>query len=134
MKVRNLAVMAGIAAAAIGLSSTPAFAHHCFLVNAAPNSHGGNSANWVKLDLADVLTDPVDGFGMECDEQVDATLAQVEAAGLPTVFIINAKKTLRDAGGPGKGGIDHLDTSPIVGQITDIAVGVLETVPCPVAP
>lgn len=132
MKLRRLAIVAGTVAAALVFTSTPAFGYHCFLVNASPNSHQGKSANWLKVNLADVLADPEDGFGMECDEQVDATLAQVEAAGLPTVFIINVKKTLPDAGGPGKGGIDHLGSSPIVGQIEAIAGGVLGTVPCPV--
>jgi hypothetical protein len=131
MKVRKLAVMAGTATAALVMTATPAFAHHCFLVNAAPNSHQGKSESWVRVELAEVLTEPQpDGFGLECDAQVDATLEQVTAAGLPTVFFINAKKTLPDAGGPGKGGIDHIESSPIVAEIGAIAGEVLATVPC----
>jgi len=132
MKVRKLAILAGTAAAALALSSAPAFAQDCFLTKASPNSHNGQSAQWAKFNLADVLTAPApDGFGLECQEQVDATLEQVEAAGLPTVFMTRTTRVLPDAGGPGKGGLDHFETSPIIGQIGEIAGEVASTVPCP---
>ena len=100
MKVRKLAILAGTAAAVLALSSAPAFAQDCFLTKASPNSHNGQSAQWAKFNLADVLTAPApDGFGLECQEQVDATLEQVEAAGLPTVFMTRTTRVLPDAGG-----------------------------------
>lgn len=132
MKLRKVAILAGVMAAAVVLSSAPAFAHDCFLVNASPNSHQGNSGQWATFNLADVLmAPPPDGFGLQCQAQVDATIAQVKAAGLPTVFFSRTDKVLPDAGGPGKGGIDHFDSSPIVGQIGAIAGQVQATVSCP---
>ena len=132
MKLRKVAILASVTAAALVLSSAPAFAHDCFLVNASPNSHRGNSGQWATFKLADVLAaPPPDGFGLQCQAQIDATVAQVQAAGLPTVFFSRTDKVLPDAGGPGKGGIDHFDTSPLVGQIMAIAGQVQATVPCP---
>ena len=132
MKLRKLAILAGTTAAALALSSSPAFAQDCFLTHASPNSHQGNSAQWATFQLADVLAAPApDGFGLACQPQVDAALAQVKAAGLPTVFISRTDKVLPDAGGPGKGGIDHFDSSPIIAQIGAIAGQVQSTVTCP---
>ena len=132
MKLRKLAIVAGSTAALVALSSTPAVAMDCFLTHASPNSHQGNSSQWMAFNLADVLAAPgPEGFGLQCAAQVDAALAQVQAAGLPTVFFSRTTKVLPDAGGPGKGGIDHFDSSPIVGQIGAIAGQVQATVPCP---
>jgi hypothetical protein len=129
---RKAAIVAGVSAAALLLSSGSAFAQDCFLTHAAPNSHQGNSAQWATFNLADVLgAPPPDGFGLQCQAQIDAALAQVQAAGLPTVFHSRTTKVLPDAGGPGKGGIDHFDTSPIIGQIGAIAGQVQATVACP---
>ena len=131
---RRLAIGATATGATLVLFATPALAQDCFLVHASPNSHQGASVRWVTTPLADLLAAPVtndenSGFGM-CPAQVDATLAQVKAAGLPTVFFTRANKTLPDASGPGKGGIDHFDSSPIIGQIVGIATNVLGTVSC----
>lgn len=132
MRVRKGAILASITATALALSASPAFAHDCFLVHASSTSHAGNSGQWATFNLADVLmAPPPDGFGLQCQAQVDATLAQAKAAGLPTVFFSRTDKVLPDAGGPGNGGIDHFDTSPIVGQIGAIADQVQATVPCP---
>ena len=131
MKLRKVAILAGTTAAVLALSSTPAFAQDCFLTHASANSHQGNSAQWVAFPLAELLATPApDGFGLACPAQVDAALAQVQAAGLPTMFFTRTTKVLPDAGGPGKGGIDHFETSPIVGQIGAIAAGVQSTVTC----
>ena len=134
MLFRRLAVGTVATGASLVLLASPALAHDCFLTHASPNSHQGVSKNWAVLPLADLLAAPVtggddSGFGM-CPAQVDATLAQVEAAGLPTVFFTRTNTVLPDAGGPGKGGIDHFDTSPIIGQIIGIATNVLGTVSC----
>jgi len=132
MRLRKLAIVAGSAAALLTLSAAPAFAQDCFLTHASPNSHQGNSAQWGTFQLADVLAAPgPDGFGLQCAAQVDAALAQAQAAGLPTVFFSRTTKVLPDAGGPGKGGIDHFDSSPLIGQIGAIAGQVQATVPCP---
>jgi hypothetical protein len=61
---------------------------------------------------------------------VDAVIPQVQAAGLPTVFFDRTDKVLPDAGGPGKGGIDHFDSSPIIGEIGAIVGQVAPGVPC----
>ena len=130
MKLRKIAVFAAVTATALA-SSMPAFAQDCFLVKASPNSHQGKSGQWATFKLADVLGAPQpDGFGLQCLAQVDATLAQVQAAGLPTVFFSRTTKVLPDAGGPGKGGIDHFDSSPIIAQIGAIAGQVQAAVPC----
>jgi hypothetical protein len=131
---RRLVIGTIATGAGLVLFATPALAQDCFLVHASPNSHQGASFRWVTTNLADILAAPTSGseepgFGM-CPAQVDATLAQVEAAGLPTVFFTRTNTTLPDAGGPGKGGIDHFDTSPIIGAIFGIAENVLETVSC----
>lgn len=131
MRVRKLAVLACTSAAALVLSSAPAFAQDCFLTHASPNSHQGKSGQWVTFQLADVLAAPApDGFGLACAAQVDATVALVQAAGLPTAFSTKTTKVLPDAGGPGKGGIDHFDSSPLIGQIGEIAAQVQATVTC----
>jgi hypothetical protein len=131
---RRLVIGTVAAGAGVMLLATPAFAQDCFLTHASPTSHQGNSGSWVSTNLADVLAAPVtsgedSGFGM-CPAQVTATITQVKAAGLPTVFFTRSNTTLPDAGGPGKGGIDHFDTSPIIGQIFQIAGNVLATVSC----
>lgn len=132
MRFRRLAIVAGTTAAALALSAAPAFAQDCFLTHASPNSHQGKSAQWATFRLADALADPgEEGFGLQCAAQVDAALAQVQAAGLPTVFFSKTTTVLPDAGGPGKGGIDHFDSSPIIAQIGAIAGQVQATVPCP---
>jgi hypothetical protein len=129
---RKAAILAGITAGALVLSSSSAFAMDCFLTHASPNSHQGNSSQWATFNLADVLgAPPPDGFGLQCQAQIDAALAQVQAAGLPTVFFSRTTKVLPDAGGPGKGGIDHFDSSPIIAQIGAIAGQVQNTVSCP---
>lgn len=61
---------------------------------------------------------------------MDGALVQIQAAGLPTVFTTRTTKVLPDAGGPGKGGIDHFDDSPILGQIGAIAGQVQTAVSC----
>jgi hypothetical protein len=132
--LRRLAVGTVATGASLVLLATPALAQDCFLTHASPTSHQGNSARWASTNLADLLAAPVtggedSGFGM-CPAQVSATLAQVRAAGLPTVFFTRTNTTLPDAGGPGKGGIDHFDSSPLIGQIIEIAGSVLATVPC----
>ena len=132
--LRRLTVGSITAGASLLLLATPAFAQDCFLTHAAPTSHQGNSSSWTSMKLADLLAAPVtggegSGFGM-CPAQVSATLAQVQAAGLPTVFFSRTNTVLPDAGGPGKGGIDHFDSSPLIGQIVQIAGNVLATVPC----
>jgi hypothetical protein len=63
--------------------------------------------------------------------KVNAAVVQIKAAGLPTVFMSRTDKVLPDAGGPGKGGIDHFDSSPIIGQTGAIAGQVQSTVTCP---
>ena len=131
MKFRKFSVAVGTAVGVLALAGTPAFAQDCFLTHAAPNSHQGNSKAWATFQLADVLASPPpEGFGLACAAQVDAALAQVQAAGLPTTFHSRTDKVLPDAGGPGKGGIDHFEDSPIVGQIGAIAGQVQATVPC----
>ena len=131
MKLRKVAIFVGATAGALALSTAPAFAQDCFLTHASPNSHQGNSARWATFQLADVLAAPQpDGFGLACPAQVDAAVAQVKAAGLPTVFMSRTDKVLPDAGGPGKGGIDHFDSSPIIAQIGAIAGEVQTTVSC----
>jgi hypothetical protein len=132
MKLRKLAVLAGTTVGVIALASAPAFAQDCFLTHASANSHQGKSSVWGTFQLADVLAAPApEGFGLECQEQVDAVIAQVQDAGLPTTFFSRTDKVLPDAGGPGKGGIDHFEDSPIVGEIGAIAGQVQATVPCP---
>jgi hypothetical protein len=131
---RRLAIGAVATGGSLVLLAGPALAQDCFLVHASPNSHQGASASWVSTNLCDLLAAPItnddnSGFGM-CPAQVVATLAQVTAAGLPTVFFTRTNTTLPDAGGPGKGGIDHFDSSPIIGQIFSIAGTVQETVNC----
>jgi hypothetical protein len=131
MKLRKLSIVFGATATAIALSATPALAQDCFLTHASANSHQGNSAQWATFRIADVLGAPApDGFGLECAAQVDAAIAQIQAAGLPTVFSTRTTKVLPDAGGPGKGGIDHFDDSPILGAIGAIAGQVQNTVSC----
>ena len=79
MKLRKLAVLAGTTAGVLALSSAPAFAQDCFLTHASANSHQGNSSQWGAFQLADVLAAPApDGFGLQCAEQVDAVVAQVQ--------------------------------------------------------
>jgi hypothetical protein len=132
MKVRKLAVLAGTTAGVLALASAPAFAQDCFLTHASANSHQGKASPWGVFQLADVLAAPApDGFGLQCAAQVDAAVAQVQAAGLPTTFFSRTDTVLPDAGGPGKGGIDHFDDSPIIGAIGAIAGQVQATVPCP---
>ena len=132
VKLRKLAVLAGATAGVLALSSAPAFAQDCFLTHASANSHQGKSNQWGAFQLSDVLAAPApEGFGLQCAEQVDAAVAQVQAAGLPTTFFSRTDKVLPDAGGPGKGGIDHFEDSPIVGVIGAIAGQVQATVPCP---
>ena len=114
---------------ALLLAASPALAGDCFLTHASANSHMGSSAQWSATQLALILSAPPSdgeggGFGM-CPAQVTATLSQVKAAGLPTVLFSRTSKVLPDAGGAGKGGIDHFDDSPIIGQIIAIAVAVL---------
>jgi hypothetical protein len=132
MKFRKLAILAGTTAGVLALSTAPAFAQDCFLTHASAKSHQGNSSQWGTFQLADVLMAPApDGFGLQCAEQVDAVITQVQAAGLPTTFFSRTDTVLPDAGGPGKGGIDHFDDSPIIGEIGAIAGQVQATVPCP---
>ena len=132
--LRRLAVATVSTGVAVVLTASPALAQDCFLTHASPTSHAGNSAQWSATPLAAILAAPPGGenggFGM-CPAQVSATLAQVSAAGLPTVFFVRTTKVLPDAGGPGKGGIDHFDTSPIIGQIMAIAGAVAGSVSCP---
>ena len=131
MTLRKVAIFAGSTAALLALSAAPASAQDCFLTHASPNSHQGKSAQWATFQIADVLAAPQpDGFGLACAAQVDAAVAQIKAAGLPTVFMSRADKVLPDAGGPGKGGIDHFDSSPIIAQIGAIVGQVQATVPC----
>jgi hypothetical protein len=131
MRLRKLSICVGATAAAIALSAAPAFAQDCFLTHASANSHQGKSAQWFTFQLADALAAPApDGFGLECAAQIDETVARVEAAGLPTAFMIRTTTVLPDAGGPGKGGIDHLEDSPILGEIAAIAGEVQNTVSC----
>jgi hypothetical protein len=131
MRTRKVAILVGATVAAFALSAGPAFAQDCFLTHASPNSHQGKSAQWATFQLADVLAAPQpDGFGLACQAQVDAVLAQVKAAGLPTAFTSRTDKVLPDAGGPGKGGIDHFESSPIIAQIGAIAGEVQATVSC----
>ncbi|MFN2559682.1 MAG: hypothetical protein ABR571_00060 [Jatrophihabitans sp.] len=127
--LRRVIITLTAAGAALLLSAGPALAQDCFLTHASANSHMGKSAQWSATPLAAILAAPPSdgedgGFGM-CAAQVSATLSQVKAAGLPTVLFVRTTKVLPDAGGPGKGGIDHFDSSPIIGQITTIALGVL---------
>lgn len=132
MRFRKLALLAGTTVGVLALSSAPAFAQDCFLTHASAKSHQGNSSQWGAFQLAEVLAAPApDGFGLQCTEQVDAVIAQVEAAGLPTTFFSRTDKVLPDAGGPGKGGIDHFEDSPIIGAIGAIAGQVQATVTCP---
>jgi hypothetical protein len=132
MKLRRLSIVVGATTAALALSAAPAFAHDCFLTHASAKSHQGASTQWFAFPLAEALTaPPPDGAGLECEAQVNEVLARVDAAGLPTVFFINTSKLLPDAGGPGKGGIDHLEDSPLVGEILEIAAEVQGTVSCP---
>jgi hypothetical protein len=132
--LRRLSFFGGTTVAVILLWSSSAFGLDCFLTNASPNSHNGNSAQWGATDLATILPVPIQdgGFGLACQAQVDAAIHQVQAADLPTVFFSRTTKTLPDAGGPGKGGIDHFDSTPIIGEIAQIAANVSATVPCPV--
>ena len=131
MRLRKLSVFVGATATAIALSATPALAQDCFLTHASANSHQGKSAQWATFQIADVLGAPApDGFGLECAAQVDAAITQIQSAGLPTVFSTRTTKVLPDAGGPGKGGIDHFEDSPIIGAIGAIAGQVQNTVSC----
>lgn len=131
MGFRRLGFLAAGVTSIVALSGTPAFAQDCFLTHASPNSHGGNSSRWFAMPLAGLLAaPPPDGFSM-CQAQIDATLTQAKAAGLPTVFFVRTDKVLPDAGGPGKGGIDHFDDSPLIGQLMGIAESVLGSVSCP---
>jgi hypothetical protein len=132
MKIRRLSMVVGATTAALALSAAPAFAQDCFLTHASAKSHQGASTQWFVFPLAEALTaPPPDGPGLECEAQVNEVLARVEAAGLPTVFFIKATKVLPDAGGPGKGGIDHFEDSPLIGEIFQIAADVQGTVSCP---
>jgi hypothetical protein len=131
MKLRKLSVFVGATATAIALSATPALAQDCFLTHASANSHQGKSAQWFTFQVADALGAPApDGFGLECAAQVDAAVVQIRAAGLPTAFMIRTTTVLPDAGGPGKGGIDHFEDSPIIGEIAAIAGQVQDTISC----
>jgi len=121
----------------------PALAQDCFVVNRSAQGAVGasHSGNWVSFSLAEFLAAPPSagedgGLGM-CQAQVDATLTQVKAAGLPTVFATRTDKVLLEGTGADRNGrtadgkgIDHFGESPVFGQIFDIATGVLNTVTC----
>jgi len=128
MGLRKIGILVASVVGMLALSGAPAFAQDCFLLHAASTSHAGKSGQWVSMPLASILVAPApDGFGM-CQAEADRTVALVKAAGLPTVFFTRTTKVLPDAGGPGKGGIDHFDDSPVINQIMGIASGVYGTI------
>jgi hypothetical protein len=128
---RRLTIGTAATGASLLLLAAPAFAQDCFLTHAAATSHAGSSAQWVSFPLSAFLTAPTteDGLGL-CPAQADATVVKVAEAGLPTVFFVRSTTTLPDAGGPGKGGIDHFETTPLLGQIAAIASQVAPPVSC----
>jgi hypothetical protein len=132
--LRRLIIGTVATGASLVLLAGPALAQDCFLTHASATSHQGNSSQWNATPLSAILAAPPSdgedgGFGM-CPAQIAATLTQVKAARLPTVLFTRTTTVLPDAGGPGKGGIDHFDDSPILGKIAAIAGVVLGTVPC----
>ena len=137
--MKKLLVPTAAVAAVLVLSATPAFAHHCWVVNRSAQgatSVGAHSKVWVSFTLAEILPDPEEEFGL-CPARISAGVAAVSAAGLPTVLATRVDKTLlagtgaQQNGRTGDGkGIDHFEDSPVIGEMLETVFAAVETVAC----
>jgi hypothetical protein len=137
--LKRLLVPATAVAAAVLLTSSSAFAMDCFVVKRSDRgaTAAGHSSEWITIPLAEIMAEPPpDGFGF-CPAQVDAALAALEAAGLPTVLATRSDKTLLEGTGADRNGktadgkgIDHLEESPVIGQIIEVATTAAGGVSC----
>ena len=139
--LKRLLVPASVVVAAVLMTSSSAFAFDCFVVKRSDQGSaavGAHSQRWFTIDLALIMADdPANGgFGF-CPAQVDAAIAALKAAGLPTVIASRNDKILLEGTGADRNGltadgkgIDHLEESPIIGQIIEIATTAAAGVSC----
>jgi hypothetical protein len=113
------------------LTSSSAFAFDCFVVNRSDQGSTavGHSQKWISFEVAEIMADSPEngGFGF-CPAQVEAGLAALEAAGLPTVLSTRNDKILLEGTGADRNGltadgkgIDHFEESPLIGEIIGVA-------------
>ena len=138
--LKKLLVPLSAVAAAVLLTSSSAFAFDCFVVKRSDQgaTAAGHSSKWVSIPLAGIMADDPakGGFGF-CPAQVDAGLAALKAAGLPTVLASRTDKILLEGTGAERNGktadgkgIDHFEDSPIIGEIIGVATAAAADVTC----
>ena len=138
--LKKLLVPLSAVAAAVLLTSSSAFAFDCFVVNRSDQgaTHVGNSQKWISIPLAEIMADdPANGgFGF-CPAQIDAGLAALKAAGLPTVLATRNDKILLEGTGADRNGktadgkgIDHFEESPLIGKVIAVASAAAADVSC----
>ena len=129
MKIRKLLVSTTIGLGVL-VSASPAFAQDCFIVNRsdAGSTHVANSKVWDSFAVTDVF-----GLSGQCAAAVNAALT---SNGNPTVLSTRIDKTLLEGtaadlhGKTADGkGVDHLEESPVIGQMIGVVMGVLSTSP-----
>jgi len=139
--LKKLLVPASAVAVAVLMTSSSAFAFDCFVVKRSDQGStaaGTHAQRWFAIDLGVVMADdPANGgFGF-CPAQVDAALAALKAAGLPTVIATRNDKILLEGTGADRNGltadgkgIDHLEESPLVPQLIEVATAAAAGVSC----
>jgi hypothetical protein len=138
--LKKVLVPAAAAASAVLLMSSSAFAMDCFVVKRSNQgaTSAGHSSQWFSIPVAGILADdPANGgFGF-CPAQVDAAIAALKAAGLPTVLATRTDKILLEGTGADRNGktadgkgIDHFEESPLIGELIGVATAAAAGVTC----
>jgi hypothetical protein len=138
--LRKLLVPAAAVAAGVLMTSSSAFAFDCFVTSRSDQGATavGHSKKWISIPVAGIMADdPANGgFGF-CPAQVDAGLAALKAAGLPTVLATRNDKILLEGTGADRNGktadgkgIDHFEESPLIGEIIGVATAAAADVTC----